>query len=265
MINEKLHLLLLLALNKGKIQDDKIILLSKALNKSVTLSVSDIEHLCKWYADSEFDEGIINQFNNVVYYWELFYSPDESDEESVLTISNIYRRYLDKIQINGSEYESEYFFKLYSPEKMEITSGELRGEFGRKWIDYESQLRESDTIHDDIGIWTCSNNLLFDMIRSAGARNHYGNNVMVLKMLQSEKYLNQNTQEYIGNSYKVVYRQALRSLEDYIKLKDYISSILSVKCGYKAVIDYIDCLVTHVNYNKDYYNVNDIDIRKLII
>ncbi len=265
MINEKLHLLLLLALNKGIVHDDKITLSSKHLNKSVSLSTCDIQSLCRWYVDSEYSEGIINQFNRVVYDWDRGYFPNESEEESMLTISNIYRRYLEQVQIDGSKYETEYYFKLYSPNRIEITSGELRGEFGRTWIDYESKLKESDIISDDIGVWACSENWLLEMIHSVGAREHYGNNIMILKMLPNEKYLNQSNQEYIGNSYKVVYKQPLRSLDDYIKLKDYISSITPVKFGYKAVIDYIERMVTHVNFNKDFYDINNIDVRKLMI
>lgn len=264
MINEKLHLLLLLSLNKGVIQNDKIVLFSKLLGKSVTLSISDIKNLCEWYAEFGIKEGIINQFNNIVEQWDKSYYPDETVEESALTISNLYRRYLNKVQISGAEHTSEYFFKLYSPKEVLVTPGELRGEFGRAWIDYESQLKESDIICDDIGIWVCSANMLYEVIRDANARKHYGNNIIVLKMLDDQKYLNQNNIEYIGNSYKAVYKQELRSLDDYIRFKDFLSSIATNNCGYKLTIQRLERMITHINYLPGYYDINNIDVEKIM-
>ena len=265
MINEKLHLLLLLSLNKGNIENNRIILSSKHLNKNICLDVLEIKELCEWFIDSGYSEGIINQFISVVYDFGKHYNLNETNEDSMFTISNIYKRYLKKVRIESKTQCENFFFKLYSPEKIEVTSGELRGDFGRTWIDYESQLKDSDIIHDDIGIWVCSESKLSELLRSSSARIHYGNSIMILKMITGEKYLNQNDVEYIGTSFNVVYKQTLQSLDDYTKLKEQLFTISSDQFGYKSAIDFLERLIIRVNFHRDYYDVNNIDLKKLML
>lgn len=264
MIIEELHLLLLLALNKGTINDDKIIISSEHLKNDKILTITDIKDLCARYINGKSKEGIINQFTKVVFDWEKHFAYNETEEDKVLNIKNLYKRYLGKVEIKGKEKSGKYFFKFYFSEKMEITPGELKGEFGRTWIDYKSQLQTTGKIYDNIGIWVCPDNILSNVLYMPSTRKHYGNNIMVLQMIPEEKYLNQNELEYIGNSFKVVHDQTLRSVSDYNALKDHLSSI-SIGSEFKSAIDIIETIIYRANCRNNIIDTNNIDVGKLKI
>ena len=258
MLNEKAHLLLLLSLNKGNIYGERICVESEYFKYKKVLTIEDIKHLCIWYKDEDTKEGIVAQFVGEILDWN-------KKNNMELNISNLYKSYLEKYQISGDERKHQLFFKFYSKNKIDITEGEMRGEYGRRWIYYEKQLGIADVISDDTGIWVFPDDVLHEMICNQNVRDHYGNNIMVLKMIHDEKYYNNHNLEYIGRSYKVIYRQKLCSVFDYEKFKEYLSKIMLNKG--KLSIDRIEYIVNRINCWKDCgcIDINNINLDKLRI
>ncbi len=219
MIDEELHLLLLLSLNKGIIKDDHVILKSKHLNKEKELSFNDIEKMALSIECT--GEAIIDHFIGTIIDWDKDTVPERSASEKKRNIKNLYSRYFKDHRTIDEAQKCKLFFKFYSPTRP--TGKLLREEIGRTWIDYEKQLKTSTIIHDDIGIWAIPECKLNETIFSQEMKNHYGNSIMVLSMIKNEEYFFIKEHEYIGSKYHVIHRQALSTIEDYIKFKDFLS------------------------------------------
>ena len=157
----------------------------------------------------------------------------------MLNLQNIYKRYFKRFMLKDSEKNKDVYFKLYSDVELEEVE---REEFGRRQINYDSQLRKGDIIEEKSGIWVFSDKQLAEVLRSPNARNHYGSKLMIVKMLDDQRYIH-NYIEFIGRKYEVIKTFDLRTVEDYEKLKKYLelnySEIMNIRMAIEGEINKI--------------------------
>lgn len=125
-----------------------------------------------------------------------------------------------KLLVKGKNLNHKYLLKLYSEKELKSS---IRGEHNVSWIDYESQLKTSNTIKDrkhGLGIWSFPIFIIENCLNEDCFKN-YGMKLLVLQPINNCMYFD-NGKEIIGKKYKVVEKleatdsNILQKLEKYI-------------------------------------------------
>ena len=124
----------------------------------------------------------------------------EYSSYKIVDILNLFKK---RYQVKGEELSDEKFIKFYHKEK---PSSIERNEYGRVWIDYESQLKDGSRIihdlNDGYGIWAM-NEEYADYKKYPIYLDRYGRNIMTVKTISSKNYIKLDNQ-IIGPSFEVI-------------------------------------------------------------
>ncbi len=123
-------------------------------------------------------------------------------------IGQVLDRYINKYQVKGENLQEKEFVKFYY---VSNPTNIVRNQFGRSWINYDSQLKNgSAIIHDSAdgyGIWAMYREYA-DYKQYPMYLERYGNNIMVLKAISDENYIDLGNQ-IVGPKYKVIKKYAI--------------------------------------------------------
>ncbi len=189
----KLKLLVIesIAVCNYKIKNNSIIITLTRLQEDTRIILND-QHKQEFYNDLI---GF-NHFEVTVDF--LFKTIRELSYTSLVKKLKIYKKRL----VKGRELNHTYLLKLYS--KAEIKSQE-REKHNALWIDYEQQLKTSNTIKDSkygLGIWSFPVKEIEKCLNKECYQN-YGKQLFVLQPIKNVKYIDTGL-EVIGKKYKVV-------------------------------------------------------------
>lgn len=133
------------------------------------------------------------------------------------------REYQEKYYKSGSEFETGYWFKLYSETKINNTRREA---YQVGWIDYRKQLEKGAIIYDETGLcglFAMPYNMLFDSLNEE-CKVHYGDKLFVLKTIKKCKYL-MDEKEIIGDRFEVIESYDLNAINDIGRLCKYLTDL----------------------------------------
>ncbi len=189
----KLKLLVIesIAVCNYKIKNNSIIITLTRLQEDTRIILND-QHKQEFYNDLI---GF-NHFEVTVDF--LFKTIRELSYTSLVKKLKMYKKRL----LKGRELNHTYLLKLYS--KTEIKSQE-REKHNALWIDYEQQLKTSNTIKDSkygLGIWSFPVKEIEKCLNKECYQN-YGKQLFVLQPIKNVKYIDTGL-EVIGKKYKVV-------------------------------------------------------------
>lgn len=111
----------------------------------------------------------------------------------------------------------DIYYKMYWKDKPEDI---MRSECGRKWIDYEKMLKDSNIVfdcYDQFGIWSTR---LDNIENTLGASFRYGNHLMILKPLPLCKYAVSDL-EIVGDKFKTLYYGMIKDPETIAAVLNY--------------------------------------------
>ena len=133
------------------------------------------------------------------------------------------KNYQDQFYKLGTEFETEYWYKLYS--KTEIKDG-MRELYQAGWIDYEKQLENDTIIYDELGvcgIWAMPYHMLLKCFNESCIE-RYGDKLFILKTVSECRYIDDG-KEIIGDRFEVIEKYDSNSIEDMGKLFEYLLSL----------------------------------------
>lgn len=151
---------------------------------------------------------------------DLLYNKIGLNKESLL---EFLKNYQDQFYKLGTEFENEYWYKLYS--KTEIQDG-MRELYQAGWIDYEKQLEKETIIHDELGVcglWAMPDNMLLACFNEQ-CKERYGDKLFILKTVPKCRYINDG-KEIIGDRFEVIKKYDLNSIEDVGKLFEHLLNL----------------------------------------
>lgn len=144
---------------------------------------------------------------------DFLYNKIGTNNEPLL---KFFKNYQDQFYKLGTEFQNEYWYKIYSKTEIQDEERELHQ---ARWINYEEQLKKGKTIYDESGIyglWAMPENMLVEFFKER-CKEHYGNQLFVLKLVPECRYVN-NGKEIIGDRFEVVEKYDLTAIEDIGKL-----------------------------------------------
>ncbi len=133
------------------------------------------------------------------------------------------KNYQDQFYKLGTEFETEYWYKLYS--KTEIKDG-MRELYQAGWIDYEKQLENDTIIYDELGvcgIWAMPYHMLLKCFNES-CKERYGDKLFILKTVSECRYIDDG-KEIIGDRFEVIEKYDLNSIEDMGKLFEHLLNL----------------------------------------
>ena len=151
----------------------------------------------------------------------FLYDKIELNKEPLLVFLKNYQEQFYKL---GTEFETEYWYKLYSKKEIKDKAREL---YQAGWIDYEKQLEKDMIIYDELGIcgiWAMPYDMLFKCFNES-CKERYGDRLFILKTLSECKYIDDG-KEIIGDRFKVIEKYDLNSIEDMGELFEHLLSLM---------------------------------------
>lgn len=192
----------------------------KVINNTVIITLTWLqEKTCIILSNNDYKKFYndligLNSFENTMdFLFERIKNPSNNDLVKEL------KKY-KKLLVKGKNLNHKYVLKLYSEKELKSS---IRDEHNVSWIDYESQLKTSNTIKDrkhGLGIWSFPIFIIENCLNEDCFKN-YGMKLLVLQPINNCMYFD-NGKEIIGKKYKVVEKleatdsNILQKLEKYI-------------------------------------------------
>lgn len=188
-------LMKLSTLHYKKINDDLLEVNIGKYKVSISSPDNNLKAIRKWNSYNQ--EPICKKLADLVMLYPNY---------GIGTILDIFKK---KYQVKGEELRSKEFFKFYHKEKPSTIIE--RKEYGRTWIDYESQLRNgSMTIYDSndgYGIWAM-NKEYADYKKHPVYLKRYGKNLMIVRTISGENYIKLDNQ-IVGSKFEVIKKYSI--------------------------------------------------------